>query len=182
MAVIIGIDLETTGLNQEDGHRIIEIALLSYDSDTQELTDKWIQRFDPERPIDAAAQAVHGIAYSDLATCPKWQDMAEEVSKRIAEASLLVAHNMAFDGPFVGAELLRVGAKVPDVSSFCTMENARWACADGKLPKLGELCFALNIPYDAAKAHAAEYDVQCMMACFFKASERGFFDIKKRNE
>ena len=68
MAVIIGIDLETTGLNQEDGHRIIEIALLSYDSDTQELTDKWIQRFDPERPIDAAAQAVHGIAYSDLAT------------------------------------------------------------------------------------------------------------------
>lgn len=177
MTKIIGLDTETTGIKQEDGHRIIEIALLTYDLDSMALLDTWIQRFDPQRPIDAKAQEIHGIAYSDLVGCPTWADLSEEISRRLSEGDLLVAHNMGFDGPFVGAELLRVGAKVPDIESLCTMENARWACADGKYPKLGELCFALGVEYDTAKAHGAEYDVEVMMACFFKGLKRGFYTL-----
>jgi DNA polymerase-3 subunit epsilon len=176
---IIGLDTETTGLKQEDGHRIIEIALLTYDLTTHELEDKWVQRIDPERAIDPGAQAVHGIGYSDLVGCPKWDDVAPEIAKRLSTAELLIAHNMGFDGPFIGAELLRVGLEIPNVHSLCTMENARWACPDGKLPKLGELCFALNVPYDPAKAHAADYDVSVTMDCFFKGLERGFYQLPK---
>lgn len=176
---IIGLDTETTGLKQEDGHRIIEIALLTYDLDTCALKDTWIKRIDPQRPIDPKAQEVHGIAYTDLIGCPTWEEIAEEVARRMSSADLLVAHNMGFDGPFIGAELVRVGQKVPDVHALCTMENARWACPDGKLPKLGELCFALGVPYDTSKAHSASYDVEVMMSCFFKGLSRGFYELPK---
>ncbi len=176
---IIGLDTETTGLEQEKGHRIIEIALLTYDLDSRALIDKWVQRIDPERSIDPGAQAAHGISYSELVGQPKWEDVAEEVARRLSTAELLVAHNMGFDGPFIGAELHRVGQEVPDVHSLCTMENARWACPDGKLPRLGELCFAMGVDYDPAKAHAAEYDVNVMMDCFFRGLERGFYQLPK---
>lgn len=177
MATIIGLDTETTGLEQERGHRIIEIALLTYDTNSRRCIDTWVQRLDPQRPIDADAQAVHGICYSDLIGMPVWADLAPEISRRLAAGDLLVAHNMNFDGPFIAAELLRVGAKVPDMYSICTMDNARWACPDGKLPKLKELCFALGVEYDEAKAHAAEYDVQCTVECFFRGLDRGFYHI-----
>jgi len=173
----VGVDVETTGLKQEDGHRIIEIALLTYDLETEELVDQWIQRINPQRPIDAKAQEVHGISFSDVSACPTWEDLAEEISKRMSVADLLVAHNMDFDGPFIGLELARVGAPVPDVNSLCTMANARWACPDGKNPKLGELCWALGIEYDTAKAHGAKYDVSVMMACFFAGLKRGFYKL-----
>lgn len=174
---LIGLDTETTGLKQEDGHRIIEIAFLTYDLPTRKLEDVWIQRIDPERPIDAKAQEVHGIAYTDLVGCPKWDDIAAEVAARMSKADLLIAHNMGFDGPFIGGELIRVGQKVPDVHALCTMENARWACPDGKLPRLGELCFALGVDYDTSKAHGAEYDVQVMMECFFRGHARHFYRL-----
>jgi DNA polymerase-3 subunit epsilon len=176
---IIGLDTETTGLSQEKGAKIIEIALLTYDLERRALIDTWIQRFDPQQPIEPSAQAVHGICYEDLVGCPTWEDMAPEISRRLSEADLLVAHNMGFDGPFIGGELLRVGEKVPDVFSFCTMEHARWACPDGKLPRLGELAFSLGVPYDVSKAHGAEYDVQVTVECFFRGLERGFYELPK---
>jgi DNA polymerase-3 subunit epsilon len=176
---IIVLDTETTGLKQEAGHKIIEIALLTYDLDSEKLIDTWVQRFDPQMPIDPGAQAVHGIAYSDLAGCPTWEDMAQEISDRMTKGNLLVAHNMSFDGPFIGCELQRVGVDVPDVHSFCTMENARWACPDGKMPKLLELAFALGVEYDKGKAHAAEYDVLVTAECFFRGLKRGFYELPK---
>jgi DNA polymerase-3 subunit epsilon len=176
---IIGLDTETTGLEQEKGHRIIEIALLTYDLDTQTLVDKYVQRIDPERSIDPGAQAAHGISYAELVGQPKWEDVAQDIADRIGTADLLIAHNMGFDGPFIAGEMNRIGVNVPDIHSLCTMENARWACPDGKLPRLGELCFALGVPYDPSAAHAAEYDVEVMMKAFFQGLDRGFYQLPK---
>jgi DNA polymerase-3 subunit epsilon len=175
--LITGVDTETTGLKQEDGHRIIEIAMLAYDTDSRKLVDSYIQRIDPDRSISSDSLAVHGITYDELVGCPKWEDVVPEIVSRMNASGLLVAHNMAFDGPFIGNEIARIGAFVPNVLAFCTMENARWACADGKSPKLGELCFALGVEYDTSKAHGAEYDVQVMMECFFRGLDRGFYEL-----
>ncbi len=175
--LITGLDTETTGLDQADGHRIIEIALLTYDAASRKLVDKYVQRIDPERAIAAAAQAVHGISYGELVGQPKWEAVVPEVTSRLNKTSLMVAHNMGFDGPFIGGELLRVGASMPTADIFCTMENGRWACADGKSPKLMELCFALGVDYDQAKAHAADYDVEVMMDCLWRGIDRGFYQL-----
>lgn len=175
MPIITGLDLETTGLSQAEGHRIIEVALLAYDSKSRKCVDRYVQRIDPERAIQAAAQEVHGISYAELVGMPKWDAVAPEVHKRMGAAQVMVAHNMGFDGPFIGAELLRMGLPLPNVVPYCSMENGRWACFDGKFPKLGELAFALGVEYDPAKAHGAEYDVMQMMECFFRGLDRGFY-------
>jgi DNA polymerase-3 subunit epsilon len=176
-ATITFTDTETTGLDQAKGDKIIEIALLTYDLHTQALLDKFVQRFDPQMPIHPAAQAVHGISYGELVGQPLWETMAQEIADRIGASHVLGAHNMGFDGPFIAGELIRCGIKVPDVPSVCTMEGARWACPDGKMPKLKELCFALGVEYDTTKAHAADYDVMVTAECFFRGFKRGFYDL-----
>jgi DNA polymerase-3 subunit epsilon len=175
--LIAGLDTETTGFSAPDGHRIVEIAIVTYDFETRRIIDRYEQRIDPDRNIPAAAQAVHGISYESLVGKPKWQDVAKVIQAKLDAADVAIAHNMGFDGPFIGHELLRIGLKLPNFEPFCTMENARWACPDGKLPKLGELCFALGVEYDPAKAHSALYDVTLMMDCFFKGLDRGFYNL-----
>lgn len=175
--IVTGLDIESTGLSQPDGHRIIEVALLDYDLESRKLVDKFVQRIDPQRVIDPKAQAVHGISYEQLIGSPMWESVAELVQQRMARSSLLIAHNMGFDGPFIAGELARVGLAVPRVESFCTMQNGRWACYDGKSPKLAELCFALGVNYDPSKAHAADYDVDVTMQCFWRGLDRGFFQV-----
>lgn len=173
---ITGLDTETTGLKQEEGHRIIEIAMLTYNL-RGELLDKFVTRINPERPIDPKAQEVHGISFSDLVGCPVWNDVAPKIADYMGRSDIFVAHNASFDAPFVALELLRVGIEPPNRPFFDTLDS-RWATPLGKKPNLGELCFALDIPYDRAEAHAAEYDVHVMMMAFFKGVELGFFNLK----
>lgn len=171
------LDTETTGLEQSQGHRIIEVCMKLYDSESRTCLKTLVQRINPQRSIEPAAQAVHGIALSELLTCPTWDTVAPTIQKWLKVTDLLVAHNMSFDGPFVALELMRVGLEVPNVESFCTMENARWATDLGKLPTLRELCFALRVPYDEALAHAAEYDVDRTAQCLFAGIDRGFYTL-----
>jgi DNA polymerase-3 subunit epsilon len=174
---LAAIDTETTGLEISANDRIIEIAILTYDWSTRALVDRYVQRIDPDRAISAGAQAVHGISYTELVGCPKWEDVARTIHAKLDACDYMVAHNAEFDLPFIGSELLRVGLTLPHGIGFCTMENARWACADGKFPKLGELCFALGVPYDPAAAHAADYDTERMMECFWRGVDRGFYTL-----
>lgn len=180
--IIAGVDIETTGLDQEKGHRIIEFAAVIYrfDPAAHVATEagKFVQRINPERAIDPAAYAVHGINYEDVAYSPKWNEVAPKISKLLSAADIVVAHNgNGFDLPFIAAELLRVGQPVPDVVSVDTMLEGRWATPMGKVPNLGELCFACGVDYDPSQAHAAEYDVRVMMDSFFIAHRKGFVQL-----
>jgi DNA polymerase-3 subunit epsilon len=183
--IIGGLDLETTGLKQEDGHRIIEIAIsiYRYNPETHVRANvlRWEQRINPGRSIDPAAQAVHKIPFEALVGMPVWPEVAPRVAKLMAKCDFLVAHNGdGFDLPFIAMELLRVGVAVPDVLSVDTMTAGRWATPLGKSPSLRELAFACDVPYDPEKAHAALYDVDVTMECFFLGLEQGFFQIPKR--
>jgi len=175
---ITGLDLETTGLDLSKGHRIIEIALLSFDSDTKKPIEEFVKRVDPERSIDPGASDAHGIVYTDVAGCAKFADIASDVHRILASSDLVVIHNAGFDAPFIASELLDAGLTLPELNIFCTMENARWATPNGKFPKLGELCFSLGVSYDEGAAHSADYDTSVMMNCFFKGVARGFYKPK----
>ncbi|GAC1605792.1 MAG: 3'-5' exonuclease [Aquirhabdus sp.] len=174
---IMGFDTETTGLKPMEGDKIIEIALLTYDAATRQVIDKYVQRIDPERSISASAQDIHGISYESLVGMPKFKQIAYEVKNRLDDADLIVAHNLNFDAEFLICEFAACGLKVPDMPSIDTMAEARWACAEGKFPKLSELCFALGVTYDQTAAHAADYDVDVMMQCLWRGLDRGFYQL-----
>jgi DNA polymerase-3 subunit epsilon len=175
--MIAGLDLETTGLDVTQGHRIIEVALLTYDMNTRACVDKFVHRIDPERPIDPKAQAVHGISYAELAGKHKWPVVAPHVARRLAGCDHVIIHNRAFDEPFLTAELARLGLSFGPALPYCTMENGRWATMDGKSPRLQELCFALGVEYNPMLAHAAEYDVVKTVECFWRGLDRGFYQL-----
>lgn len=176
--LIAGLDLETTGLDQSEGHRIIEIAISIYDLDTRAHVGKYETRINPQRPIDPAAQEVHKISFDMLTHCPLWSAVAPKVSAILARTRYVVAHNgLGFDMPFLYGELLREGCSLPEVYLIDTMLQARWATPDGSLPNLGSLAFACGVDYDPDKAHGALYDVDVMMSSFFSQFDRGFFQL-----
>lgn len=179
--LVAGFDIETTGLEQAEGHRIIEVALAVHDLDTGARVGQYVTRVNPQRGIDPKAQEVHGISFEELAHEPTWEAVAPKVHAVLARCQYMVAHNgEEFDAPFLAGELLRVGLAMPELAVVDTMLQARWATADGSLPNLGALCFACGVPYDKSKAHAALYDVETMMACFFGQFRRGFFQLPTR--
>ncbi|UBM12687.1 3'-5' exonuclease [Cupriavidus metallidurans] len=176
MRIVAGLDTETTGLAFADGHRFVEVGVISCDLDTGKLLSSYVQRIDPQRPIDPKAQAVHGISYAELAGQPLWEQVAPQFHAQLARAQLLVAHNgVGFDIPFITHEFARVGLPMPNVPVVDTMLEGRWATPFGKLPNLNELCFATGTPYDPNLAHGAAYDIAVMLSAFFKARRKGFF-------
>ncbi|HHV4090805.1 MULTISPECIES: 3'-5' exonuclease [Klebsiella pneumoniae complex] len=179
MTVATGIDIETTGLDVYSGHKIIEIALVSYDIETANKLREVSLRFNPRRNIDAKAQAVHGISLEMLADSPLFEDKAASLAKALAAADVWVAHNgRQFDIPFITKQMRDCGVELIQRPLIDTMD-ARWACESGKIPRLQELAVAMGFVYDEEKAHGALYDTQLLMQCFMKArKDYGFFKIE----
>ncbi|HBL6848906.1 TPA: 3'-5' exonuclease [Escherichia coli] len=176
--IVAGIDIESTGLDFLAGHKIIEIAMVKYELETQTMVDSFVMRFNPRRSIDPKAQAVHGICLEDLAAEPLLADHASSVALYLSSSDIWIAHNgEAFDIPFIRHELKSYGFSLPDVPLIDTLFSL-WATEDGKRPRLEELAFSLGFIYDHAKAHSALYDTNLMMQCFFKARNKyGFFKL-----
>lgn len=170
-------DLETTGFKADKGHRIVEICVQAWDVDSRTMARELSTLVQPLREIPADASNVHGLYTEDLVDAPLWEKVAPIASLMLSKCKVFVAHNVDFDSVFLGQELIRVGAAVPDIETFCTMQNGRWATANGKTPKLSELCWALSVPYDAADAHRASYDVTKTAQCLWAGIDAGFYKL-----
>ena len=139
-------DSESTGLKQEDGHRLIEVAAHLYDLDTKARVGRFVQRINPQRGIDPEAEAVHGIKFEDLVNEPTWEQVGAKLAQVLGHCRYIVAHNgEGFDLPFTFREFIRIGAPVPKVGSIDTMLQARWATGDGSLPNL-KACLLYTSP------------------------------------
>jgi len=72
------LDTETTGLEVELGHRIIEIGCIELAS--RRRTGRTFHRYlRPERAIDVAALRMHGITAEFLSEQPRFGDIADEL-------------------------------------------------------------------------------------------------------
>jgi DNA polymerase III subunit epsilon len=101
----IVLDTETTGLEPELGHRIIEIGCVELLN--RRPTGRTFHHYlNPDRDIDKGAQEVHGISLEKLQGKPRFADVAEELMAFISGAELVI-HNAAFDVAFLDAELKR---------------------------------------------------------------------------
>jgi DNA polymerase-3 subunit epsilon len=101
------LDTETTGLDPDAGHRIVEVGCIEL---LQRLpSGRQFQKYvNPERDMPEEAQAVHGLTTEFLAGQPKFVQIVEEFLEFIADAPLVI-HNAQFDLKFLNAELTRLG-------------------------------------------------------------------------
>jgi len=113
----IVLDTETTGLEPELGHRIIEIGCIELVN--RRATGRTFHRYlNPERDIDDAALAVHGISRTDLDDQPRFAEIHEELLAFLADAELVI-HNAAFDVAFLDAELARLPGERRRIGAVC---------------------------------------------------------------
>src|SRR5512139_1914868 len=95
---IVVLDTETTGLEAEQGHRIIEIGCVELVN--RRRTNRTFHRYlHPDREIDSAAEQVHGITREMLESQPRFAEIAAEFLDFIAGAELVI-HNAEFDVGF----------------------------------------------------------------------------------
>ena len=97
------LDTETTGLEVEEGHRIVEIGAVVLIN--RHVTDrKFHQYINPEREISKEATQIHGITNERLTESPVFRDIADEFLEFIGDADLVI-HNARFDIGFLNNEL-----------------------------------------------------------------------------
>ncbi|HSW31898.1 MAG TPA: exonuclease domain-containing protein [Longimicrobiales bacterium] len=117
------VDVETTGGGGvERGHRITDIAVVEVRGGS--VVDEWQTLVNPGRRIPPAVTALTGITDGMVSGAPWFEDVAEEVVRRL-EGRVFVAHNAAFDWAFVSGELLRTAGEAPDPVRLCTIRMVR---------------------------------------------------------
>jgi len=104
----IVLDTETTGLEVEQQHRVIEIGCVELLK--RRLTGRRFHRYlNPERDIDEGAQAVHGLSREQFVEGGPPSRRSMRNSSNSCRARKLVIHNAPFDVAFLDAELGRLG-------------------------------------------------------------------------
>ena len=116
------LDTETTGLEVQQGHRVIEIGAVLL-NDRKKSTDHFHTYLNPLRLIDEEAIKVHGIKNEDLEDQPLFEEIAEEFLEFI-HGSTLVIHNAAFDVGFLNSELKLASSKYPNIEDICEVEDS----------------------------------------------------------
>ena len=104
------LDTETTGLDWERGHRIIEIGCVEM-VNRRQTGNTFHCYVNPEREVDEGAQEVHGLSSKDLADKPLFRDIAEDFLAFV-DGTELIIHNAPFDVGFIDNEL-----RLADMSS-----------------------------------------------------------------
>ena len=151
----IVLDTETTGLNIEQGHRIIEIA--ACEMKNYVLTGKNLHFYiNPDRKIDKLASNIHGITDADLVNKPKFIDIYEKFLEFVGNDRLII-HNADFDMSFLNNELKICGVKPLKNNILDTLKLARIK-HPGSLANLDSLCRRFNIGLENRNYHGALVD------------------------
>ncbi|GAC1466625.1 MAG: DNA polymerase III subunit epsilon [Gemmatimonadaceae bacterium] len=159
----IVLDTETTGLEPESGHRIIEIGCVELVN--RRPTGRTFHKYiNPEREIDEGALAVHGISRAELEGKPKFAEVVDELVLFISDAELVI-HNAAFDVAFLEAELARIRGELRTIANLCrvldTLALAR-SMHPGQRNNLDALCKRYSIDNSRRELHGALLDARIL--------------------
>lgn len=151
----IVVDTETTGLDPQSGHRIVEIAAieLMHHVPTGRRYHCYVN---PERDIPVDAYAVHGLSEEFLAGFPPFASVINEFLAFVGDAPLVI-HNAEFDIAFLNAELVRAGRPFLSTNHVDTLSLARRRFP-GAPASLDALCRRFAIDLAVREKHGAEID------------------------
>lgn len=158
------VDTETTGLEPEQGHRIIEIGCVEVIN--RRPTGKTFHRYvKPDREIDPGAIQVHGITNEFLASQPRFEEIVVELVDFIRDAELII-HNAPFDVAFLDAEFKRLANPGHRVADMCkvldTLALAR-QMHPGQRNNLDALCKRYNVDNSNREFHGALLDARILL-------------------
>jgi DNA polymerase-3 subunit epsilon len=154
------LDTETTGLDPNSGHRIIEIGVVEmYD---KVLTGRKFHHYiNPQRNVPDEAYRIHGISTEFLLDKPLFSQIAEEMMQ-FFQSGILVIHNAPFDTKFLNYELTLLGLPSIDQQNVIdTLPMARKMFPGAKV-NLDALCNRFNIDNSNRAFHGALKDAKLL--------------------
>jgi DNA polymerase-3 subunit epsilon len=157
------LDTETTGLEVELDHRIIEIGCVEIFN--RRVTGRHFHRYlNPGRDIDEGAVEVHGLTREKLAKEPAFAEVRAEFLEFVRDAELII-HNAAFDVAFLNAELGRIAESIGRIGDLCrvldTLALAR-QMHPGQRNSLDALCKRYSVDNSRRDYHGALLDARLL--------------------
>jgi DNA polymerase-3 subunit epsilon len=157
------LDTETTGLEPELNHRVIEIGCVELVN--RRATGRTFHHYlNPERDVDDGALAVHGISRTDLDGQPRFAEIAAELLAFLAGAELVI-HNAAFDVAFLDAELARLPGEPRQVGTLFQVIDTLTLAREmhpGQRNSLDALCKRYDVDNSARELHGALLDARIL--------------------
>ncbi|MBE9516639.1 MAG: DNA polymerase III subunit epsilon [Proteobacteria bacterium] len=180
----IVLDTETTGLEPEAGHRIIEIGCVELIN--RRLTgNNYHQYIQPDREIDDGAIEVHGITNESLVDKPRFDAIAADFIEYVRGAELII-HNAPFDTGFLNNEfrlMMEAGKadSLPKIEDICkitdTLKTAR-TMHPGQRNSLDALCKRYEIDNSQRTLHGALLDSEILADVYLSMTggQTGLFE------
>jgi DNA polymerase-3 subunit epsilon len=159
-------DTETTGLDPAGGDRIVEIGCIEM-INRAETGRHFHAYFNPERPMPAGAEAVHGLTDIFLSDKPRFAERVEELLDFI-EDSPLVAHNAGFDFGFLNHELGLCGRPVVCLSRMVDTLSLARTKHPGAKHSLDALCTRFGVDRSRRTKHGALLDAQLLAQVYIE--------------
>lgn len=168
----IVLDTETTGLDPDDGHRLVEIA--GVEIQNRQVTNSHLHLYvNPGRESDPEALQVHGLTTEFLSQYPPVEQVIDQIIDFVSGAEVII-HNAPFDTKFLDAEFTRCGYQ--PFTSYCGKITDSLLYArelhPGKRNSLDALCDRYGISNEHRVLHGALLDSE-LLADVWLALTRG---------
>ena len=160
------LDTETTGLDYETGHRLVEIGIIELENHVP--TEKYFHYYiNPERESDQTAEKIHGLSKEFLSNKPKFSEIADEFLEFISD-SVIIIHNASFDLGFINSELKR--CKISSLNEDRIIDTLQLAKKKflGQSVSLDSLCRRYNIDLSERNVHGALKDARLLASVYLE--------------
>ena len=160
------LDIETTGLDYKEGHKIIEIACLELSNYLP--TGKTYQTFvNPEKESSIAAKEKHGISDDFLRDKKLFNEVVPDFLEFIKDSPIVAHNGIAFDIPFLNYELKFNKLNVITNQIVDTLILAR-KLFPGSPANLDALCRRFDIDLSLRKKHGALIDAKLLAKVYLE--------------
>ena len=160
------LDTETTGLDPENGDRIVEIGIIELSNHIK--TGKKLHYYiNPERESNIKAEKIHGLSRDFLSDKLKFSDIAEELVEFISDSKIII-HNAKFDVSFLNSELKR--CNLDDLNNDNILDTLILARKKypGQSVSLDTLCRRFGIDVSNRKIHGAILDAELLSLVYLE--------------
>ncbi len=161
----IVVDTETTGLNPEAGHRVIEIGCIELVNHVP-TGAVFHEYLNPERDVPEEVVRIHGLTGEFLAGKPPFESVADAFLDFVGD-SRLVIHNAEFDLGFLNAELARAGRDALRNGVVDTVALARRKYP-GAPANLDALCRRFDVDNSERVQHGALLDAELLAEVYLE--------------
>ena len=160
------LDIETTGLEYKEGHKIIEIACLELSNYLP--TGKIYQTFiNPEKESSSSAKEKHGISDDFLKDKKLFNEIVPDFLKFVKDSTIIAHNGIVFDIPFLNYELRFNKLNIIKNPIIDTLILAR-KLFPGSPANLDALCRRFDIDLSVRKKHGALIDARLLAKVYLE--------------